>query len=260
MPRKPRGWCKYLESRHRSANSTGGSRSASQRANLTCKRLGLPSTCGRPQWRSSRSISPIMLRIKGNWGREAANFGSKLSARPFRGPLLGKRLRSLDVVLRRRHGFHRGILALLGHRLLQRDAEALLDGLLGGTDRHRTVLAYRLRSALGPSQGFALRHHFIDKTKFVPLARTDMTGGQDHAHRALQPDLPRQAVQPSRQRGQPDAWFGQRECRIFRGDDEVAGERNLETAAHGDAVDRRDNRFVAIEARRQAGKTALVPA
>src|ERR1700758_3988655 len=50
-----------------------------------------------------------------------------LPPHPFRRPLLGKRLWSLDIVLRLHHRLHGGIIALLGDRLLQRDAEAPLD-------------------------------------------------------------------------------------------------------------------------------------
>src|SRR6202040_1065113 len=60
---------------------------------------------------------------------------------PFRRALFRKRLRSLDIILRRRHRLHGGVFALLGDRLLQRDREAFLNGLLGGADRHRRILA-----------------------------------------------------------------------------------------------------------------------
>src|ERR1700716_2260479 len=52
-----------------------------------------------------------------------------LLSQPFRRALFRKRLWSLDVILRRRHRLDSGIFALLGHRLIQRDRETLLDGL-----------------------------------------------------------------------------------------------------------------------------------
>src|SRR5437763_5758637 len=71
----------------------------------------------------------------------ARNDGSGNSPpQPFRRTLLGKRLRTLDIVLRADHRLHRRIVALLGDRLFQRDAKSPLDGLLGGADRHRRVL------------------------------------------------------------------------------------------------------------------------
>ncbi len=87
-----------------------------------------------------------------------------------------------------------------------------------------------------------------------------MAGGEDHAHGALQADLARQAVQAAGQGGEADARLRQGEGRVLRGDDQVAGQRDLEAAAHGHAVDGGDDRLVAVEARGEAGKAALVPA
>src|SRR5438309_5558432 len=56
--------------------------------------------------------------------------GCVLLSHPFRRALLRKRLRALDVILRGRHCFHCGVLALFGDRLFQRDRKALLDRLL----------------------------------------------------------------------------------------------------------------------------------
>jgi hypothetical protein len=88
-------------------------------------------SCGRPQWTSSQSINRIMRRT----GEKALR--SSLLPRPFRWPFFGKRLRSLDIILRRHHRLDRGIFTLFGDRLLQRHREPLLNRLLGGADRHR---------------------------------------------------------------------------------------------------------------------------
>src|SRR5207244_11569184 len=88
----------------------------------------------------------------------------------------------------------------------------------------------------------------------------DVARGQYYAHGAFQADLARQPLQAAGERGQSDARLGQGEGRIFRRDDEVAGERDLETAAHGHAIDGGDDRLVAVEARGEAGEAALVPA
>src|SRR5260370_9840613 len=190
----------------------------------------------------------------------ARNDGNDLPPHPFRRAFFGKRLRPLDVVLRRDHRLHRRIVALLGDRLIQRDRKALLDGLLGGADRHRAVLADRFRPAFGRRQGFTLRYHLIDETELMAFARADVTRGEDHAHGALEPDLARQPVQSAGQRRKAAAPLGQREGRILRGDDEIAGHLDLETAAHRDAVDGGDDRLVAVEARGQPGKAAGIPA
>ena len=55
----------------------------------------------------------------------------------------------------------------------------------------------------------------------------------------------------ARQRREPDAGLGQREDRVRRRDDQVAGQRDLEAAAHRDAVDRRDHGLRHVVARRQ---------
>src|ERR1700689_1663673 len=94
----------------------------------------------------------------------------------------------------------------------------------------------------------------------MAFARADVTRGQDHAHRALEPDLARQPLQSAGQGREADARLRQREGRILRGDDEVAGQRNFKTAAHGDAVDGGNDRLVEVETRGEAGKAASVPA
>src|SRR3979490_346181 len=142
---------------------------------------------------------------------------TQLLPHPLRRALLRERLWSLDVILRRYHRLHRRVLALLGHRLLERNRKALLHGVFGCPDRHWRVLADRLRPALRRRQRFTLRNHFIDKTELMALARGDVARGQDHAHGALETDLARQPLQSACERGEADAWLGQRECRILRG-------------------------------------------
>ncbi len=64
---------------------------------------------------------------------------------------------------------------------------------------------------------------------------------------------PASAARPTRGSGRAKVAFS-------GSDDEVAGQRNLEAAAHGDAVHRRDERLVTVEARGQAGEARGVPA
>src|ERR1700720_2378085 len=71
-----------------------------------------------------------------------------------------------------------------------------------------------------------------------------MARGEDHAHRALQPDLARQPVHAAGERGEADARLRKREGGVLRGNDEVAGQRNFKTAAHRDAVDGGDDRLL----------------
>ena len=76
----------------------------------------------------------------------------------------------------------------------------------------------------------------------------------------FKPDLARQPVQAAGQRRKADAWLGQREDGVFRRNDEVAGQRDLESTAHRHAVDGGDDRLVAVEAHRQPAKAARIPA
>jgi hypothetical protein len=87
-----------------------------------------------------------------------------------------------------------------------------------------------------------------------------MASGEDHAHGALEADQAGQAMQSAGERGKADARFGQGEGGVFRSDNQVAGQRDFKTAAHGDAIDGGDDRLVAIETVREAGKAAGVPA
>ncbi len=98
-----------------------------------------------------------------------------------------------------------------------------------------------------PPHQLACRHHFVDEAERLALLRAHAPPGQDHAQRLLGADLARKAVQAARQRGQAHARLGQCEHSRFRRHDDVAGQRDLEAAAHGDAVHRRDQRLVEIE-------------
>src|SRR5438270_5751146 len=118
-------------------------------------------------------------------GRDNPVMTVKLLPYPFRRALFRKRLRALDIVLRRHHRLHSRIVALLGDRLLQRDRKALLDCLLGSADRHRAVLADRLGATLRRRRCFALRNHLVDEAELVAFARGDVTRGSGKAKTAF---------------------------------------------------------------------------
>src|SRR4051794_18481408 len=169
MPRKPRGSLRYWPSRDRCSTSIAALPGGSRGERPTCRRPGLPIISGRPPWTSSRSISRTMLRTSGSWaksdyrpfhpssfrgdakhrtsdaqlrigesrdsgsgaGAPSRNDGVSLSLpSPLRRPFFRERLRTLDIVLRRHHRFHGGIVALFRDGLFQRHAEPLLDRLL----------------------------------------------------------------------------------------------------------------------------------
>src|ERR1700738_2086256 len=211
MPRKLRDSRGCSAWTVRCSSSTARCQTRSPKASLTLRRRASPSICGRPQWTSSPSINRIMRRTGGSWeGRAisadlstssfrdaplgagpesiltmvAMDSGLVASRRPgmtkalfphpFRRALFGKCLRPLDIILRRHHTLYGRVLAPLGHRLFQRDLQALLDGLLGSADRHRRVLADRLGPAFGSSERFAGRHHLVDEAELMALFGRDM--------------------------------------------------------------------------------------
>ena len=68
-----------------------------------------------------------------------------------------------------------------------------------------------------------------------------MLAGGDYFHRDLRTDEARQALRSASARDDTDVHFRQAELRVAPGDAPMAGERKLETAAQGRAVDRRDH-------------------
>jgi hypothetical protein len=75
----------------------------------------------------------------------------------------------------------------------------------------------------------------------------------------LQRDLARKPLHAPRERRQSHARLGQREQRVLGRDHDVAGEHDLETAAHRQPVDRGDHRLRVVEARREATETGGRP-
>ena len=65
----------------------------------------------------------------------------------------------------------------------------------------------------------------------------------DHVQRGLDADHARQALRAAGARQEAELHLGQRDLRARRGDAVVAAERELEAAAHADAVDRGDDRL-----------------
>ena len=91
-------------------------------------------------------------------------------------------------------------------------------------------------------------HHFGDEAQLVAFLGADVAAGQHHAHRPLERDHAAEALHAAGAGGQADARLGQGELGLVGGDDDVAGQRDLEAAAHGDAVHRGDHRLVEVEA------------
>src|SRR5689334_12478136 len=218
MPRKPRASRSCSASTARWSTSTARWRRRSRAARSIWQRLVYRSISGKPRWPSSRSISRITGRTNGSWS-VTAKFSTVVMAglvpgihvflrlfaktwmagtspaltsvstpQPLRRAFLGERLGPLDVVLRSRHRFYGRIVALVGHRLLQRDFHAHADRLLGGADRHRRVLGDGLGPALGCGECAARGRNLVDEAELETFPGRDVARSQDHAHGALQPD------------------------------------------------------------------------
>src|SRR5260221_11797512 len=207
------------------------------------------STMARPMPR----VPPVTIAFLPSSFRSTSLLPS--AALPLRLALLGESLGAPDAVRAFGEPLDRGkrALRLIGFGRVG-EGQPAIDRLLRGADRHRRQLQDLRRPALRRGERLPLRHHFVDEAERLPLARADATAGQDHAHGLLQRDLPRQAVQPAGQRGKADTRLGQGEDGILGGDDEVAGERDLEAAAHGDALHRGDHRLHQIEPAGEAGE------
>ena len=138
--------------------------------------------------------------------------------------------------------------------LERRHVERAHHHLLGGTDAHRRAFQDLARPAPRLGHQLRVRHHRGDEAEPVALLRADAAPGEHHAHRLLQGHHARQALQPARARREADARLGQREQRLVRGDDQVAGERDLETTTHRKAIHRRDHRLGEVIAVGEPGK------
>ena len=84
---------------------------------------------------------------------------------------------------------------------------------------------------------------FPDQAPFGGLFRRQRLAGEREAERARLPDEPRQGPGAAAVGNQADRREALDELRRFRGDDDVAGERDVRAGARGDAVDARDHRL-----------------
>jgi hypothetical protein len=70
----------------------------------------------------------------------------------------------------------------------------------------------------------------------------------------LERHLARQALQPAPARSKADARLRQRELRPVGRNDEIAGQRNLEAATHGDTIHGGDDGLVEVVTEGQAAE------
>jgi hypothetical protein len=101
----------------------------------------------------------------------------------------------------------------------------------------------RSASASVASVQLVVGHHARDQAVAVGLVGVQHARGQAHVHRLGLADGTRQALRAAGagQHGQLD--LGQRELGAVRGDDDVAGQRQLAAAADGEARHRGKHRL-----------------
>jgi len=114
------------------------------------------------------------------------------------------------------------------------------------------VVGNVLRQLDGPLEQSLVRNDFGHQTPRESGTGVDELGGVTHASRATFPDEARQSDRETPARNHPDLGVGVGETRAIGGDEEVAGECDLESAGHGGSVDRADHRHP------RAGKSAPV--
>src|SRR5229473_592081 len=125
--------------------------------------------------------------------------------------------------------------------------QTVMDRLLGLADRQRRVAAdprrrfHRLRHQLGA------RAQAVDDAPVERLLRPERKPGEDDLLGAPLADRARQQLRAAGARHDPQRHLGEREARLGYRIGEVAGERHLQPAGEGMAVDRRDHRQRAIE-------------
>ena len=90
----------------------------------------------------------------------------------------------------------------------------------------------------------------------MSLRGGDMPAGQHHAHRDLERNMARQPMDPARAGHQADPRFRQPETRMVGRDNDVASERDFESAAQREAVNRGDDRLDDIVAVGDPGEAA----
>ncbi len=83
-----------------------------------------------------------------------------------------------------------------------------------------------------------VRHDARDQAMLQRVGGADRLAADDHLQRLFGADRARQALRAAGARQQADFYFGQCEQRVLRRDSIVATERQLEPAAHADAVHR----------------------
>ena len=108
------------------------------------------------------------------------------------------------------------------------------------------VSATRRAKAIAASLSSPFGRQLVDDAEPVRLLGRDVAAGDDHVERRLRPDQPRQALRAAGAGQDADLHLGQPDPGARHGDPVMAGERGFEPAAQRIAVDRGDDRLVAL--------------
>src|SRR6185436_2833265 len=129
--------------------------------------------------------------------------------------------------------------------------DALLDvHLLAGAHRFLGDLQREWAHAGDPAgelQGLGAQllggHHDLDETDASGFRRVDHVAGEDEAHGLADADEAGEALRAAAARDEAELDLRLAEARLFRGDPDVARQRELASAAQAEAVDHGDDRL-----------------
>src|SRR5439155_15362164 len=199
------------------------------------------SSRGKRPWRSVSAAAGLSRAaakartVSRSWRCVSVSAISTLTSLPSRRPLGAEGLEALDAILgRERHAERLDLVAASrGAVDIGRDRRRPLRL----AERHR-----RLPRQLGRERGrlgtHALRRHDpVDEPDAERFLGGDRPPEVDELARPGLADAPDQALRAPEARDEPEVDLGLPEARALRGDEQVAGERQLETAPQRDAVE-----------------------
>src|SRR5512146_1050522 len=130
---------------------------------------------------------------------------------------------------------------LVPQPFLQRHSEPGEDRVLCQPDRHGPLRGDRLREGDRLVEEAIRGHDLRNDPELQRLLRREDPRGQDHLERTAHPDQPRKTLGAPAGGEDPQVDFRQADGGVLRRDPDRAGERHLETAPEGIAVDRGDD-------------------
>src|SRR5258706_9665039 len=100
---------------------------------------------------------------------------------------------------------------------------------------------------LGWRHEFRARANFVNQAKAIGLLSGDLLARQQQAHRLFERDLLGQPMHSTGPGDQTHSWFRQAEARMFCGNDEITGERNLKASSNGHAIDGSNDGLITLQ-------------